>query len=363
MRAPAIFVIDDDPAELELLGYTLEEAFPGAQVRAESDAAQAQPICEAEAFDCVIVDYNMPGIDGLACAQGLRASFPYLPIVLSTGVGDEMLAAHAVQSGVTDYIPKSRITPESLRRTIEHSIRVTSQSQIIDEQRHELENFAYALAHDFKQPIRQIRTFSTLVAEALHDGRTAGVDQHLAYLNNAARRLADLVDVMSQYTLLHKPPQIGAVDLNQVLGGMRSSLAPYLEERGGQIITSPAPVVLGNEALMAQVLQNLTVNGLKYNESKTPIVIITTEVSHDACVIKVEDNGIGIEQEYFDEIFKPLARLHNNSEYPGSGLGLTLARKALTAQGGAIWCRSEVGIGSEFFVRMPLARPEAQYNL
>jgi light-regulated signal transduction histidine kinase (bacteriophytochrome) len=301
----------------------------------------------------------MPGMDGLTCAQLLRASHPYLPIVMTTSVGDEMLAARAVTSGVTDYIPKSRITSQSLRRTIEHAIQLSRQGRTIDEQREELENFAYALAHDFKQPIRQIRTFTSLVSNSIRAGQTEGVDQHLAYLNDAARRLGELVDVMSQYTLLNNPPEIGEVDLNHVFEDVRSSLAPLLEERSGALNVGAAPAARGNETLMRQVLQNLVVNGLKYNRSSRPIVTISAETRLNDCVISVKDNGIGIEAHYLDVIFKPLARLHSNAEFSGAGLGLTLARKAILAQGGAIWCKSKPGEGAEFFVRVPLPREAA----
>jgi signal transduction histidine kinase len=76
-------------------------------------------------------------------------------------------------------------------------------------------------------------------------------------------------------------------------------------------------------------------------------------------VITVHDNGIGIEEKYLADIFRPLVRLHTAAEYAGTGLGLTLARKAIMAQHGTIWCESEPGVGSTFFVRMPLAQPDA----
>src|SRR5262249_9788218 len=162
-------------------------------------------------------DYNMPGMDGLACAQRLRAAHPYLPIVMSTGVGDEMLAAQAVTSGVTDYIPKSRINSQPLYRIVENAIRFTRQAPVIDEHHCELENFAFALAHDFKQPIRQIATFANLVSEAVREGREEEVGGHVEFLTAAARRLGSLVDVMSQYTLLSRAPELTDVALDAVL--------------------------------------------------------------------------------------------------------------------------------------------------
>ncbi len=97
----------------------------------------------------------------------------------------------------------------------------------------------------------------------------------------------------------------------------------------------------GNETLMIQVLQNLIVNGLRYNKSKVPRVDVSANSEDESWVIEVRDNGIGIAPEYQAEIFKPLIRLHSHKEYPGSGLGLTLARKAIVAQKGEIWCESE----------------------
>jgi signal transduction histidine kinase len=355
MTAASLLIVDDDEAERILTARVARQTFPAALIETASGAVGAREACDRQPFDCVIHEYNMPGMDGLACAQRLRASFPYLPIVMSTGYGDEMLAAHAVTSGVTDYIPKSRISQQSLLRVVENAIRITRQARVIDEQRSELENFAFALAHDFKQPIRQIMTFANLVTEAIHEDRAREAGPHLGFLNDAARRLGNLVDVMSQYTLLSQPPAIDDIALDEVLANLRLLLAPYIEERGAQVTFGPLPRVRGNEALVGQVLQNLVVNGLKYNTSPAPCVHIAGGEAAGDCVLRVKDNGIGIAPQYAEEIFKPLVRLHTKAEYPGTGLGLTLARKALTAMNGSIVCHCPVGGGTEFVVRLPLA--------
>src|SRR5262249_51526962 len=152
----ALLVIDDSEAEREIMAFTLAEAFPGADVSRTAYPREAKDLCGDHAFDCVLVDYNMPEMDGVALSRELRSKATYMPIILMTSVGDEMLAAEALKSGITDYIPKPRITADSIRRTINRSIQACGQARVIDEQRAELENFAYALAHDFKQPIRQI---------------------------------------------------------------------------------------------------------------------------------------------------------------------------------------------------------------
>jgi light-regulated signal transduction histidine kinase (bacteriophytochrome) len=298
----------------------------------------------------------MPDMDGLTLAGELRAAFAYMPIVLMTSVGDEMLAAEALRNGASDYLPKSRITAQSIRRTVDRSMHLCVQARLIDEQRGELENFAYALAHDFKQPIRQISTFTQLISEGVKSGDVAELNPHLTFLSDAARRLGKLVDVMSQYTLLNEPPELSDFDLGHVLDSIKASLASFLAERGAELVTpARAPMLRGNETLMAQVLQNLVANGLTYNRSRSPRVRISTRRKGDHYIIEIKDNGVGIEPEYLADIFKPLVRLHTAAEYPGSGLGLTLARKAVLAQTGAIWCESTPGRGSTFRVRMPIS--------
>jgi len=347
-----MLIVDDSEVERELLMLTLREAYPGVDVHAVDHPSAAKALCAEQTFDCVLLDYNMPDMDGVTLAAELHAIAAYLPIVLTTSVGDEMLAAEALRSGVSDYIPKSRITVEALTRTVARSIHSCGQAKLIDEQRTELETFAYALAHDFKQPIRQISTFTQMISEELGAEQASGVDQHLTFLRDAARRLGKLVDVMSQYTLLNQPPKLAEVHLGKVLDDVRASLGPFLAERGGELAIAPTRArVRGSEPLMTQVIQNLIVNGLTYNTSVKPRIEVTVDQGIDHCYIAVEDNGIGIGEEYIADIFKPLVRLHTSSEYAGSGLGLTLARKAILAQGGQIWCKSTPGAGSVFHIR------------
>jgi signal transduction histidine kinase len=358
MRLP-LLVVDDREADRQLMILTLAVAFPEAEVLVAVDPHEALRMCDAQDFECVLTDYEMGDMNGVAMAFQLRAAHPHLPIVLMTSVGDEMLAVEAMRNGVSDYIPKSRITAESVRRIVDRSIHGCAQQRLIDQQRDELETFAYALAHDFKQPIRQITIFSEMIAEQLAGQDVGDVQQHLTFLQGAAGRLAKLVDIMSQYTLLNQPPELGKVDLNVVIASVSASLGPYLADRGADFVfPHDAPTVRGNETLMTQVVQNLVMNGLHYNRSVPPRVELIARDAPEGCVIEIVDNGIGIDTEYLGEIFKPLVRLHNSSEFPGSGLGLALTKRAVLSQGGEIWCESEPDRGSSFFVRLPAAAAE-----
>jgi light-regulated signal transduction histidine kinase (bacteriophytochrome) len=362
MTPCSLLVVDAGEADRAAMALALGAAFPRGQIECADDPLRARDLCEAHHFDCVILDYNLPDIDGVALAGALRSAHAYLPIILVSSVRDEMLVAAALRAGASDYMPKSRVTAESMRRAVDRAIKVSAQSRLIDEQRSELENFAYALAHDFKQPIRQITTFTQLITEGMRGMQTGPeLTQQLTFLGEAARRLGKLVDVMSQYTLLNQPPELTEVSLNRVLERLKTVLAPYLAERGAQLaIPRKAVTVVGNETLLSQVLQNLVMNGLTYNKNPAPRVEISSHRSGGQWIIEVKDNGIGIEAEYLAEIFKPLVRLHTASEYAGTGLGLTLARKAVVAQKGSIWCESAPGQGSTFHIRLPRAEAPAK---
>lgn len=350
MERPSILFVDDDPMYLEVVTILSSEAFPESDVDTLEDSAMAQSICAAKKYDCVFLDYRMPKLDGLACGKNLRRSFPYLPIVLMTGAGDEMVATSALQNGATDYIPKLRLGVQSMERTVRNAINVTHQRRVIDEQRADLETFAFALAHDFKQPLRQMETFTKMISKGLGDGQPPAIARPLAYLCTAARQLSNLVDVMSQYTLLNKPVTIGDIRVGRVVDEVLTSLSAYIEERNGRVVLERDLVLRGNAVMMGQALQNLIINGLKYNSRADPTVWINMKDAEEYTELLVSDNGIGIERGSLETIFSPLVRLHSQTEYAGVGLGLAMVRKAVAAQNGTIICRSRPGVGSEFLI-------------
>jgi CheY-like chemotaxis protein len=231
-HALALLVVDDSAAQRLLMEITLGAAFPEAQVLTTGYPAQAKAMCEDTRFDCVLVDYNLPEMDGLTLARQLMEADDYLATVVMTGVGDEMLAAEALRSGVSDYVPKGDITAESIERIVRRSIVACSQARLIDEQRMELETFAYAVAHHIKRPIRQISTFSMLIADQLRDVRAGEIQRHLAFLSDAASRLGKMVDAASRYSAHDQQPALADVRLGRRVEATRSPLGPLASNAG-----------------------------------------------------------------------------------------------------------------------------------
>jgi chemotaxis family two-component system sensor kinase Cph1 len=118
----------------------------------------------------------------------------------------------------------------------------------------------------------------------------------------------------------------------------------------------PLPIVTGDGELLVQVLQNLIGNAVKFTDAETPQVHIHAEPQGDAWVFSVRDNGIGIDPRFAERIFVIFQRLHNRTEYPGTGMGLAICKKAVERLGGRIWVDSEPGKGSTFYFTIPARR-------
>ena len=356
MADPTLLFVDDDPLFRDIMRLFAEEAYPAARIVCLEHATGVAALCAQQTFDCVVLDHNLPGVSGFDTAKSLRQAFPYLPIVLVTGAGDEMLAASALKEGVNDYIPKARLSAPVLRRVCGHVIQEMSQRMIIDRQREDLETFAFALAHDIKQPLRQISIFSDLLMAQIEPEPTGDAATFLRFIQSASGRLAELVDTMLDYAVVSQAVSYADVHLGSVAEEVCASLKNYVEERNGRVEIAADFCLFANKALLAQILQNLVINGLKYNYSTVPTVSIQIAAGNGHCDIMVQDNGIGIEEQYLTDIFKPLRRLHTKDEFTGTGLGLAIVRKAVLAQNGSISCRSEPGRGAQFVVTLPQAK-------
>lgn len=355
MKHHLILIVDDDILSQALVSGIIAAAKPNSRTITANCGREALTICREQPVDCVLVDYEMPDMDGLTLVRHLREQYPFLPIILCTGAGDELLAAETLKSGATDYFPKNRMSPVALRRAINTAIELNGRLKTINDQRVEIEAFGFALAHDFKQPVRQIITFSDMIGQETRRNKSERLPQMLKFMNDAARRLDSLVDVMVQYTLLQQAPELKVCVFSEILKETIASLQEFITTKNAKVNFRGDALVVVNASFLSQVLQNLITNGIKYNKSEEPTVDIVVTQNGDTAMAKITDNGIGIEKQYLEHVFKPLTRLHNRTEYEGSGLGLTLARKAVAAMDGEIRCESTPGVGSTFTVTLKSA--------
>ncbi len=218
----------------------------------------------------------------------------------------------------------------------------------------ELEEFAYIVSHDMKQPIRTIISYLSLLKRK--HGAVLN-DEALEFLNysiEGANKMSGLIRDILQYSRLEQQISfVSDVPLNNVVGKVISGLNEIITTNHAKVTVTDMPTVKGNDTMLSELFQNLIENGIKYNTKAEKTVHITVTDEDPFWLFKVSDNGIGFDQEYSEQIFKIFKRLHNDHEFQGTGIGLSVCQKVVTKHGGKIWAESKEGKGSSFYFTLP----------
>jgi PAS domain S-box-containing protein len=224
----------------------------------------------------------------------------------------------------------------------------------------ELEQFAYVASHDLQEPLRMVASYTQLLGKR-YGGRLEGdATEFMAYIVDGAARMKQLIEDLLAYSRVGtRGREFTRVRLEVVMSRARTSLRGALEESGGELTHDALPEVEGDEMQLFQLMQNLAGNALKFHGAAPPRVHVSSAAKEHEYVISVQDNGIGIDPQYFERIFMVFQRLHDKSQYPGTGIGLAICKKVVDRHGGRLWVESEPGKGSCFKFTLPKRAPSS----
>jgi signal transduction histidine kinase len=222
----------------------------------------------------------------------------------------------------------------------------------------ELEAFSYSVSHDMRAPLRAMQSYAQFLVDDYSGKLDAQGLNYLQQIMRSALRLDRLIqDVLSYTRILHTKLPMERVDLDRLVRDMVAALLNGQPIKPEILIKGTLPEVMGNEALLAQCISNLLSNGAKFvPPGATPHVEISAQAMRDASIrVWFKDDGIGIAAEDHDRIFRLFERVHPNSEYEGTGIGLTIVRKAIERMGAQVGFDSAPGKGSNFWIQLQKA--------
>ena len=217
----------------------------------------------------------------------------------------------------------------------------------------ELDAFSYSVSHDLRSPLQTIKDLTEKLTERHRENFNAEEINHADNINLTIDHMDRFIDDLLAYARLgHKSLKLRGMPLGFVIAQVTDVLSPRIEKTGAAItIADDLPDISGDQILLQQIFSNLLDNALTYcQEKRKPEISISWQQDKNQAIICVADNGIGIPAEQQERIFEMFHRLHSQDEYPGTGIGLAIVKKAVEMQGGRIWIESEVTRGSKFYI-------------
>lgn len=285
----------------------------------------------------------------------------WLEVSLSAVRSDEQGAAQISVAAVD--ITERRFAEEALHalnRELESRVRQrTAQLELANR---ELESFSYAVSHDLRAPLRAIDGFADVLLQDHGDRLDAEATAHLQRVRQAAQRMAELIDgLLSLSRLVRGELRNEAVDLSRIATEVVAELRSRCAGRDVDVIVHPAMTTRGDPRLLRLVLENLIGNAFKYTSRRDRARIeIGQNYGEPVAEYFVRDNGCGFDPAYSDKLFRAFTRLHDDTEYEGSGIGLATVARIVRRHGGHVRAEGEDGGGAAFFFSLAVEQHDAQ---
>lgn len=390
-----ILIVDDDRVDRMAVKRSLKKADVKIVVSEAVNAKEAIGMLKQAVFDCIFIDYSLPEESGLEFVQKLPKMGIKIPSIVLTGHGEEQIAVELMKAGASDYVSKSRVSPETLSHSLGNALRIHQaemeaqkanqqlrlskelllrQNKELEKQRRQIElqnqqllessrlksQFLANMSHELRTPMNAIMGFSQMLLRQYPDPLSdRQIDMVERIFKNADRLLTMLNEVLdfSQIeagNFKMEPNLIDLADLVKITTEKQRSLAMEKQLMLHVNIEDEKIYIINNEGAVRIILANLISNAIKFTESGY-VRIEVWEVDKERVAIAVKDTGIGIAKENLPQIFEAFRQADRalTRKYSGTGLGLALVKSLVQMMSGTITVESEKGKGSTFRVELP----------
>lgn len=389
-----LLAIDDSPTYLQ----SLADAFSseGYEVTQAAGAKEGLERIAHEPFDCVMVDLVMPEMDGIEVCRrihqmGRAMDHPMIVIMLTSSETKEDMT-RGLEAGADDFVGKSsdmavlkarirallrrkffqeenrRIREQLLRTELEATEARAAQelsetrAVLVDElerKNKELEAFSYSVSHDLRAPLRSIDGFSKALLEDYGDKLDANAQRYLSRVRSSAQRMGELIDDLLELSKVGRAElQRRRVDLSSLARTVAAELQRAAPDRRVQLMIADGVQADADHRLLQVVLENLLGNAWKFTTSvPEPVIEFGVSQQRGVTTYFVRDNGAGFDMAYASKLFTPFQRMHAQTEFPGTGIGLATVHRIVDRHGGRVWAESSVDHGATFHWTLPALRP------
>lgn len=228
------------------------------------------------------------------------------------------------------------------------------QAQDLARSNRDLEQFAYVASHDLQEPLRNVTNCVQLLEKRYKSEPGSDAAKWADLAVDSCARMKNLIDDLLEFSRVGtRCNPLESTDCEEALTRALANLRSTIKESGAIITHDPLPTLNADATQLSQLFQNLVSNGIKFRGEEPPQVHVSAEKNDREWLFSIRDNGIGVDPQYNDRIFVIFQRLHLKSEYPGTGIGLAIAKKIVERHGGRIWTQSNGGSGSTFCFTMP----------
>jgi DNA-binding response OmpR family regulator len=385
-----ILTVDDSLTYLHEVAAQLREE--GYDVIPARSGEEALELLAVQKVDCILLDLVMPGLSGQETCRRIKSSASWrdIPLIMHTALEEQDAMIEGINAGADDYIAKSsdlevlrarvraqlrrkqfedenrnireQLLQKELEVTVANSARELAETRAafveeLERKNSELEAFSYSVSHDLRAPLRSIDGFSQLLLEEVAGKLDGKGEDYLRRVRESAQRMGEIIDdLLSLSRVGLAELKRDRIDLSSIAHDVFEELAKQHPGRKVELRIAERLPAEADSRLMRVAFDNLLGNAWKFT-ARVPSgrIEIGTEQKQGDAVFFVRDNGAGFDMTYAENLFRPFQRLHNESEFPGTGIGLATVHRIIERHGGRIWAEGAVDRGATFYFTIPSA--------
>ena len=365
---PKILIVDDRPENLVALETVLRDM--DVELIKATSGNEALKATLYHNFALALLDIQMPEMDGYELAGILREDekTSYLPFIFISAVyTDNLNVFKGYEKGAFSFITKP-FQPEILINKVkffvekhQQEIQLYELNKSLEKKNEELqyinkemESFSYSVSHDLRAPLRALDGYSKMLGEDYGNVLDAEGKRLLGNIQYNAKKMGQLVDDLLSFSRLGKKEvQRCEIDMTEMVQSILAEMQSSEPYKADIKINSLEPAI-ADRSLISQVMINLISNALKYSGKKEkPQVEIGSEKIENETTYYIKDNGVGFDMNYVSKLFGVFQRLHSESEFSGTGIGLATVHRIIVKHGGKVWAKSKLNEGATFYFTLP----------